>query len=235
MTQTPDEMVEAMQLQANIVRHSLEQLTKMLASYRDTLPAPMVEGPRVAQRRAVPKSMAQWVTWLQSNGPAYRKTIADATGTNLASNVTPHIRKWKPHMEMWGDDAVPQDTLFNIPAPANGMGRPPVIYFLWSQRYDVSPKFGVGPERPFATGGTVEPGALTGVLRPYEHVIPTVEVTDSNGWAQQAWALTAEDLTGDGVVATVSDPDETDLTMDDLYNAWENAEPVDPDGGGADG
>lgn len=226
-------MLDDMQMQFNVARHSLEQLGLMIANYRDTVPAPLQEAPR-ARRVGRIKSLDTWVDWLTVNGPAYRKDIAEATGLNLATNATAHVRPWKDHMEHWSDGQLPADTLCNITGPKKGMGRPPVIYFLWSQRFDLLPRYGVGPEKPYATGGVVEPGALTGVLQPHEHCFPTVEVTDSNGWAQQAWALTAEDLTGDGVVATVSDPDETDLTMDDLYNAWENAEPVEPTDG-ADG
>jgi hypothetical protein len=189
----------------------------------------------------VPTCVRVWTRWLADNGPANRQDITKATGTKFTERGTPHTLRWEDIAD-GGPSDIPENTIIRFRGlkTDHGRGAPPTIYALWSQRFDVLPKFGVGPERPFATGGPVSPGALTGVLQPGERIIPMIEVTDSNGWAQQAWALTAEDLTGDGVVATVSDPDETDLTMDDLYNAWENAEPVDLGDGtvdpdGADG
>lgn len=235
-------LLEEIILQHNVVRHSVERLGELLANYQNTIPAPHAEGVKASRKSGI-KSLDIWVGWLKENGPAFRQTIWDATGINLATSASPQIRKWMPHMEMWGDNDVPADMLFNIPGRSKrGMGRPPVVYFLWSQRYDVFPNFDVGPERPTVdTTGTsadlsgsaspepepdlgqqyldtvTRPTELTaedetvidgllGVVQPPEQRPPTWDdlVAGAKPWPEQSFDFTAEDLTADGIVSTVS-------------------------------
>lgn len=159
------------------------------------------------------KSYREWITWLEVNGPAYRKTITDGTGRTLPGKQP--VMDWSSVMVTWDDTAMPSDTLCKINGPSAGKGRPPTIYFLWSQRFDVLPKFGVGPARPdpaepveLATGGIVGPndlGPLTvgddapllGVLSP----------TDENYTGDLAQAL--------AMTYAAEDPPEDDLDWED--------------------
>lgn len=178
--------------QHTVAQHHLDRLGRLIASYRELVPAPDETGTAPSRRRGRVKSAEAWVGWLSDNGPAYRKTVAEAVG-NLAANASPLVRQWKEHMEIWPDDQLPGDTLMNIqgPKPSGSKGRPQVIYFLWSQRYDVLPSFGVGPSSPTTNptlsdptdaSGESEPQTLTGVVRP-----PTeYDWNGAENWPQQA-------------------------------------------------
>jgi hypothetical protein len=242
-TRSPHEMLEEMQLQYNVARHSLEQLGVMVAAFRDTVPAPLEEGSR-SRRVGRIKSLETWVGWLKANGPAYRKEIAEATGTPLATNATAHVRQWKDHMEMWSDDQIPGDTLLNISGPRKATGRPPVIYFLWSQRFNLMRLYGVGPIPSIDTTGTS--ADLHGTAAPQPEPLDpetVLGVVTPVTWQDEAWT-TAQDSGEIQFVTSAAarsahgmDPNYgEELTMDDLYNAWENGEPVDladgPDGDG---
>jgi hypothetical protein len=92
-----------------------------------------------------------WEEWLTDNGPNTRQHITEATGTKLTERATPHTVLWEPRLETEGD-AIPPNTLtrFNTIRDDGSKGRPPVVYALWSQRYEVRDLFGVGPIRPAA-------------------------------------------------------------------------------------
>lgn len=116
----------------------------------------------------IPNCVAVWRNWLAENGPATRQTIAEATGVKFNERGTPHTVKWVEGEA--GLDFVAPDTITRFLGlkKESGRGAPPTIYALWSQRYEVLPKFGVGPERPDpdSQSNESEPEALTGVIRP---------------------------------------------------------------------
>jgi hypothetical protein len=106
---------------------------------------------------------------LQHNQPAFRKVIQDATGIKLSTAAYPHMIEWSPEMRYWPDDAVEDDIVCRIRAKSTGPGAPQVICFLWSQRFDVLPLYGVGPTRPDPSeiiSMEPEPVPLLGVLSP---------------------------------------------------------------------
>lgn len=128
------------------------------------------------------KSLIAWAEWLAENGPALRQKVWDGTGVNLTPKGLNQTREWRAVMAMWDDDALPADKVMKIPGNCTAAGRPPMIYFLWPQRFDVHALFGVGPSydpRPVK--------AMTGVIQPPDGTVSMTEVRDANGWPQQAW------------------------------------------------
>jgi len=104
------------------------------------------------------KVYREWAAWLQTNGPAYRQKLMEETGRPLPANQP--VVEWRSIMDTWADEVMPLDTMCKINGPSDGKGRPPSIYFLWAQRFEIHGLFGVGPsERP-------EPTAVTGVIQP---------------------------------------------------------------------
>lgn len=169
----------------------------------------------------VPQCVRVWSAWLAQNGPDTRQNITEATGRKFTERGTPHTLRWDDIQD--GDSAnIPENTIIRFTgAKVNeGRGAQPVVYALWSQRYDVFPKFGVGPSLPDnvadAYGSVAAEGvapsaeavqqALTGVIRPPTSAHPI----DPDYGEEEPFDFTAEDLTGDGFVATVSDPTEFD-------------------------
>lgn len=107
----------------------------------------------------VPQCVKVWTNWLAENRPALRQTITEATGIKFTERGTPHTLRWED-VDGFADSDVPPSTIVRFRGLGGGKGRGQVvIYALWSQRYDVLPLFGVGPERP-------DPEPLTGVIRP---------------------------------------------------------------------
>jgi hypothetical protein len=142
----------------------LEKFLSMLSSDGPVAPSSSVRCVRV------------WTQWLKENGPAYKSTIHEATGTKFSEHGTPHTIKW--------DEGVTSDTL-NVPDDMivrftgirTGRGGAPVIFALWSQRYEVYPKFGVGPVlKPQSNEGT-----LLGVIHPPEFAGLPEEFPDPDG------------------------------------------------------
>lgn len=108
----------------------------------------------------VPNCVAVWTEWLDKNGPNTRQHIIDATGVKFTEAGTPHTILWK-HGDSVSDDRVPANTIVRFKCykgPNEGRGAAPTVYALWSQRYDVLPKFGVGPEKPSDLEALGRPG-----------------------------------------------------------------------------
>lgn len=98
-----------------------------------------------------PKCVRVWTRWLAENGPNTRAYITEATDTKFSERGTPHTIRWDDITgDTADDDLFPASTIIRFKGNKldAGRGAPPTIFALWSQRYDVLPKFGVGPERP---------------------------------------------------------------------------------------
>lgn len=94
------------------------------------------------------RCVREWTRWLAENGPALKQTVAEETGVKFTERGTPHTFLWDEAMADDPDDALPPNVIIRMQGPAaEHRGRPPMIYFLWSQRFDVHPLFGVGPVR----------------------------------------------------------------------------------------
>jgi hypothetical protein len=109
----------------------------------------------------VPSCVRIWTRWLVDNGPTIRQDIAEATKTKFTERGTPHTLRWEDIEDGDGAD-IPENTIIRFKGikEDGGRGAPPTIYALWSQRYEVLPKFGVGPERSPGTD------TLLGVITP---------------------------------------------------------------------
>lgn len=95
------------------------------------------------------RCVREWTRWLSDNGPATRAHITEQTGVKFSERGTPHTFVWDDSMVDDPDDALPPNAIMRMRgAPNPGRGAPPVIFFLWSQRWDVHPLFGVGPVKP---------------------------------------------------------------------------------------
>ncbi len=124
-------------------------------------------GMEKAPRKPTIKCLRIWGEWLAANGPATRAYITGATGERLTERATPHTIQWTDDIDPTDDLSYPPDTIMRIRSLSEGFGRgaPPTVYFLWSQRFDVREKFGVGPERPDETTvlGVIQPPHVTDV------------------------------------------------------------------------
>lgn len=108
-------------------------------------------GQKVADRPTgmTVRCVREWTRYLAENGPELKPVIAEETGIKFSERGTPHTFLWDESMADDPDDALPPNAICRIQGPPNeGRGRPPMVYFLWSQRYDVHPLFGVGPIKP---------------------------------------------------------------------------------------
>jgi hypothetical protein len=151
-----------LQTQIDTLREAVDRQGRTIDALIATIPQMSQAGPPGTpgggRRSSGGMVYREWVGWLSQNGPAFRQTIMDAVGKPLPGNQS--VVNWNSIMATWADDAMPSDTLCKINGHSTGQGRPPVIYFLWSQRFDLHSKFGVGPEsRP-------EPQGLLGVVHP---------------------------------------------------------------------
>lgn len=168
-------MTEAKETLLSQIEYHLHTATALLNQYRGDYVQPgphtaAVEGVPVRKPQGSNRSVREWVGWLRMHGPSYRGEIQEATGINLTAKPS-QVLDWSGDMVTWAETAVPGDTLCRTTGFREGRGRPPSIYFLWSQRFDVLPKFGVGPVRPdpaepveLATGGVVGPDDLGPLL-----------------------------------------------------------------------
>lgn len=134
------------------------------------------------------KCVREWTRWLSDNGPELKPIIQEETGIKFTERGTPHTFLWDDAMADDPDDALPPNAICRMQGPPNadGKGRPPMIYFLWSQRWDVHHLFGVGPVQPWAPEhqavvDTYDGGTLTGVVQP-----PPLD----DGWTQPAPSVT---------------------------------------------
>jgi len=147
-----EKKVEQQQRTIDALIASIPQLTQ-----------PTIGAPTGGRNNSGGKVYREWVSWLQLNRPAYRQQLMDGVGKPLPGNQP--VLDWKSIMATWPDAAVQGDTLCKMNGQSTGQGRPPTIYFLWSQRFDVYGEFGVGPsERPTTVAS--EPEVLLGVIHP---------------------------------------------------------------------
>ena len=155
--------------QALSIAHG-KRAEKYLAHFLSSFGEPP-SGDRVATGQAV-RCVREWTRWLSENGPAHKSTIVEATGVKFTERGMTQTFMWDDAMVNDADDALPADALMRIQGPPkNTAGRPPMVYFLWSQRYEVYPLFGVGPLRPDPAAQSNEPQAMTGVIMPISPVI----------------------------------------------------------------
>lgn len=171
------------------------------------------------------RCVREWTRWLSENGPALKPDIQEATGIKFTERGTPHTFLWDESMDPEDDDAYPASAIMRVQGPPqDGRGRPPMVYFLWSQRWDVHPLFGVGPRRaihsmePREVEATVdgepttltrvplrdewpdEQSAMTGVVRP-----------PSDGWTQPVPSVTPM-VEGEEQTFDWSEPDSDQAT-----------------------
>lgn len=121
------------------------------------------EGAKSDTPAKLPRCVREWTAWLHANGPAFRKDIYEGTGVKFNERGTPHTIQWSGKLNDVDDDSISPNTIVRFigRSPTSRRGSPPTIYALWSQRYEVRPKFGVGPEKP-----TAEPEPMFGVIQP---------------------------------------------------------------------
>lgn len=130
---------EAMQNYA-MAHHYLGKLKETL----DQMTAGRVgSGPITSPIRCV----REWTDWLSLNGPTLKPDIVEATGVKFNERGTAYTVEWSPSLSQAPDDQFAPNTIMKISSRRVGQGRgaPPKVYFLWSQRWDVHPLFGVGP------------------------------------------------------------------------------------------
>lgn len=165
------------------------------------------EGAKSDTPAKLPRCVREWTAWLHANGPAFRRDIYEGTGVKFNERGTPHTIQWSGKLNDVDDDSISPNTIVRFigRSPTSRRGSPPTIYALWSQRYEVRPKFGVGPERPtedetaiadeHLARGEVRsaaeilkpPETMLGVIQPPDGTVSMTEVRDANGWPQQAW------------------------------------------------
>lgn len=128
----------------NTVRNDVDRLGGLIATFANMVPVPDAGVVSSQPTRRI-KSMDEWVEWLAENRPVPRSVLVSNTGTDLTITARKQVLHWKEHMEMWTDDQLPDTVLLSIDGPKRGTGRPPLIFFLWSQRHTLYPLYGVGP------------------------------------------------------------------------------------------
>lgn len=166
MTQNIKEILDQIRHHEVMIEHHTSLATSLRMQYQSLVGDSSVDWRNSLLKRRPTKSHQRWVEWLSENGPASRKTIADAVG--LLTGEIPPYANLLPAKGMFPDDMMLRLSADN---PHNH-GRPLDVYFLWSQRFDVLPLFGVGPERPLETDGESE--TLLGVIMPPE---PSLDAT----------------------------------------------------------
>jgi hypothetical protein len=142
--------------------------------YFDLLPGGKGVG-TVGANRNGPKCLRVWAEYLKENGPSLRQEIQDETGVRFTERATPYTVMWEDEMVTYGDDHFAQDTIVRMRSVRNADGRAgtQTAYFLWSQRFDVFGRFGVGPQPAMAQ-------VLLGVVHPPTEQ-PTVLSAQSDG------------------------------------------------------
>jgi hypothetical protein len=95
------------------------------------------------------RCVREWQDYLAINGPTLKPKITDDTGIKFTERGSQYVVEWRSALREMPDDNFAPNTLMKINARSEGKrGSPPRIYFLWSQRWDVHPLFGVGPTGP---------------------------------------------------------------------------------------
>lgn len=99
------------------------------------------------------RCVREWADYLASHGPTPKPQIHKDTGIKFTEAGGRYTVEWHSALEGVPEDHFAPNTIMKINADPEGKrGAPPKIYFLWSQRYDVRPLFGVGPSEPTDLG-----------------------------------------------------------------------------------
>lgn len=163
MAQTPAEYLSEIHHALALAQTNLNRAFSAVEKYEAAM------GVKTVEKKHSIASLKTWQRWLADNGPASRGQITEASGVKLSERASPHTVVWD---EVAGLDVnYPDDTVCRVrsnPPDGGGRGAPPVIYFLWSQRYDVRDKYGVGPERPTDDGPQVVEPAPVDTVRIYD-------------------------------------------------------------------
>lgn len=197
MAQDDDTLVKIAQ-HLSVIQTYLSKVTVLVAEYQSAT----AQNGTVRSTNTTIHSLHMWAEHLAANGPTARGDITAATGLNLTKSGYDRTHAWVGPMTYMPDDGFPADAVLRIKGPSNGVGRPPVIFFLWSQRWDVLPKFGVGPVQPDVLPETVDLGQQY-----LDTVTAPMDLT-----AEDEVAL-ADLLTGDGDSVRYA-------TMDEWDDAW---------------
>jgi hypothetical protein len=156
---------------------------------------------KVGANQSGPNCLRVWARYLDEHGPSLRQEIQDETGVKFTERATPYTVMWDDGMAAYSDDHYAADTIVRMRSVRHSDGRAgtQTAYFLWSQRFDVFDRFGVGPRE------RVSP-ALLGVIHPptetqtfeIEHTVenqdvivslPEVEVPEYERYAtMEEWA-----------------------------------------------
>lgn len=150
----------------------------------------------------LPECVRVWTRWLMDHGPNTRQHITKATGVKFSERGTPHTICYDD-VTSDENDAFPPNTIvrFNGYRPNSGRGRAPVVFGLWSQRYEVNRLYGIGPG---PDGPPEEPKAMTGVIQPPVSSHPI----DPEFGQEEPFTFDGEDLSQPSVVPTVTDEPE---------------------------
>lgn len=141
--QTFDELLAEANQHYAMAHHHMGKVKIILDLMFEARPAS-----RVATVNSPVRCVREWVDWLQANGPALKGDIHEGTGIKFTERGSKYTVEWARSLDTAPDDQFAPNTLMKISGQAKGRGAPPKIYFLWSQRWDVHPKFGVGPIKP---------------------------------------------------------------------------------------
>lgn len=162
------------------------------------------------------KCVREFTRWLSENGPALKATIESETGVKFTERGTPHTVHWNDSMAASPDDAYLDHTIMRIDSLSTGAaGRPPVIYFLWSQRFDVRPRFGVGPERPAQSNTvTYSPADVAVTVGMHEALAESFDQNPPAAWGETD--LPAQSNTDPEPKATVA----RYATLEEWDEAW---------------
>ena len=162
------------------------------------------------------RCVREWQDWLAIHGPAFKSDIAEQTGVRFTERGTPYTVEWTPSLATEPDDHFDPSTLMKISDKSVGRGRPPVIFFLWSQRFDVHPRFQVGPIREETHSNEIPDGSVAVHFDPTIAAAGGVRCVNMTEWDDlHAWLF-------DGMVVTDTKP--TDEQKEMLRNSLPEGE-----------
>src|SRR3990167_9510519 len=147
MTQDTDDALSKIVQHLAVAQTYLSKAAVLVAEYQSAA-APTPLGSAVRSTNTTIHSLHMWAEHLAEHGPTTRGDLDAATGLNLTKSGYDRTHAWVRPMTYMAGGSFPDDAVMRIKGPSNGVGRPPVVYFLWSQRWDVHPLFGVGPVKP---------------------------------------------------------------------------------------